>query len=182
MGSDSDWPFGPREEDSGRAVPLPHLNARGEVHMVNVSGKPVTVRRARAEGVIHTRPEVVDAVRRGALPKGDVLAVARVAAVMAAKRTADWVPLAHPVPLAGVAVDIVPETDGFRVTAEVWTEAQTGVEMEALTAVTAGLLTLYDMMKKADRAMTLGPIRLLDKTGGQSGDFRRDAAEEDRSP
>jgi cyclic pyranopterin phosphate synthase len=158
----------------GVSVPLPHLNAAGEVHMVGIEGKPTTLRRAVAEGGLRTRPDVVARVMSGTMPKGDVLAVARVAGIQAAKHTADWVPLAHPIPLTGVSVEIAAEADGFRVRAEVRTEAATGVEMEALTAVAATLLTLYDMMKKADRAMVLGPIRLLEKSGGQSGDFRRE--------
>jgi cyclic pyranopterin phosphate synthase len=154
-------------------LPLPHLDEAGAVHMVNVTDKPRTVRRARAEGYLTTRPDVVSAVMQGTAPKGDVLAVTRVAAIMAAKRTSEWIPLAHPVPLSGVSVRIEPGLDTFRVEAEVVTQAATGVEMEALTAVSAALLTLYDMMKKADRAMSIGPVRLLEKTGGQSGTFQR---------
>jgi cyclic pyranopterin phosphate synthase len=152
---------------------LPHLNAQGELHMVDVAAKPATHRRAVARGQLLTRPDVVELVRSGKAPKGDVMAVARVAGVIAAKRTSEWIPLAHPVPLSGVEIDIQMGVDRFQVTARCETVARTGVEMEALTAVSAALLTLYDMLKARDRAMTMSQIQLLQKSGGRSGDFQR---------
>lgn len=165
------------EEQPGGA--LPHLSGAGHVHMVAVGDKPISERVAVAEGWIITRPEVVRMALEGRAPKGDVLAVARVAAIMAAKRTAEWIPLAHPIGVTGVAVEIEPDPERgrFRVGVRVETRERTGVEMEALTAVTAALLTLYDMLKAVDRAMEIGPIRLLEKAGGRSGHFRRPAAE-----
>ena len=151
---------------------LTHLNVRGEVHMVDISNKPATGRRAVAEGVLLVSPEVLARVTRGEVAKGDVLAVARVAAIMAAKRTPDWIPLCHPVHLTAVSVEITPQADGLRIQVEASTTGPTGVEMEALTAVSAGLLTLYDMLKGIDRSMTMNNIRLIEKSGGQSGHFR----------
>lgn len=151
---------------------LPHLDTQGRVHMVDVGSKPDTERRAVAAGRLLTRPEVVALVQSGRAPKGDVLAVARVAAVMAAKKTAEWIPLAHPVALSSVSVEIEVQESAFWVTAIVKTIGKTGVEMEALTAVTAALLTLYDMLKAQDRAMTLSEVRLLSKSGGRSGEFK----------
>ena len=145
--------------------------------MVSVSGKPSTHRRAVATGTLATRADVVAAILAGSAPKGDVLAVARVAAIMGAKNAASLIPLAHPLPLRGVAVDISAAGSCVTVTAAVETEGPTGVEMEALTAVSAGLLTVYDMLKKADRGMTIGPIQLVEKTGGQSGTYRRTSGE-----
>lgn len=157
----------------GEAPKLPHLTPSGQVHMVAVGDKPDTVRTARAEGFVLTRPDVVDLVRSGSAPKGDVLAVARVAGIQAAKRTADLVPLAHPLALTGVSVALELGDDRIRVETEVSTKGPTGVEMEALTAAAGACLTLYDMLKAADRAMTIGPIRLLAKAGGRSGTFER---------
>ncbi|CAB1129272.1 molybdenum cofactor biosynthesis protein C [Candidatus Hydrogenisulfobacillus filiaventi] len=158
------------DEDAG----LTHLDARGAVRMVDVGAKPSTDRRARAEGWLQTRPEVVAAVLEGRTPKGDVAAVVRVAAILAAKRTAEWIPLAHPLPLSGVEVEVEPQPERGRigVRATVATHGPTGVEMEALTAVTAGLLTAYDMLKALDRGMVLGPVRLLEKSGGRTGHYR----------
>jgi cyclic pyranopterin phosphate synthase len=158
---------------------LSHLNHSGEVHMVDVAAKPPTAREAEAEGFLALDPAALALLREGRAGKGDVLAVARVAAIQAAKRTAELIPLCHPLPLSGVAVEIAeaPLPDGsglgLRVAASVGTTAATGVEMEALTAVQVGLLTLYDMLKSADRAMTIGPVRLLRKCGGRSGDWQR---------
>jgi len=166
---------------------LSHLNARGEVHMVDVAGKTTTAREAVAAGYLRLAPEALALVREGRAGKGDVLAVARVAAIQAAKRTADLIPLCHPLPLSGLEVRISeaplpaagdppadgPPTFGLRIEATVRTTATTGVEMEALTAVQVGLLTLYDMLKSADRAMTIGPVQLLRKRGGRSGDWQR---------
>jgi cyclic pyranopterin phosphate synthase len=157
---------------------LSHLNSRGEVHMVDVAGKAATLREAVAEGYLALSPGALALVRDGRAGKGDVLAVARVAAIQAAKRTAELIPLCHPLPLSGLEVAIAeaPLPDGsgpgLRCEASVRTSGPTGVEMEALTAVQVGLLTLYDMLKSADRAMTIGPVRLLEKRGGRSGDWR----------
>jgi cyclic pyranopterin phosphate synthase len=143
--------------------------------MVDVSAKPVTVREAVARGEVVMRPETLARIAAGALPKGDVLAVARLAGIMAAKRTSDLVPLCHPLPLAHVDVELTPDPAHARVRIEarVRVEARTGVEMEALTAVAVAGLTLYDMCKAVDRAMTVGAIRLVRKTGGRSGTFVR---------
>lgn len=147
--------------------------------MVDVAAKPPTARDAEAEGFLALAPAALALLREGRAGKGDVLAVARVAAIQAAKRTAELIPLCHPLPLSGVAVEIAeaPMPDGsgigLRVAASARTTAATGVEMEALTAVQVGLLTLYDMLKSADRAMTIGPVRLLRKRGGRSGDWQR---------
>lgn len=142
--------------------------------MVNVGQKTATVRRAVAQGRIETRPDVIRAVVNQETEKGDVLAVARVAAIMGAKRTSDWIPLCHPLPLSHVGVEIEIEERAIRVRVTAETTAATGVEMEALTGVSAGLLTLYDMLKGQDRAMTLGDICLLEKSGGRSGHFTRE--------
>jgi cyclic pyranopterin monophosphate synthase len=161
---------------------LSHLNSRGEVHMVDVGAKAVTAREAVAEGFLALRPEALALVREGRAGKGDVLAVARVAAIQAAKRTAELIPLCHPLPLSSLEVEIAeaPLPDGssmgLRCAVRAGTTGPTGVEMEALTAVQVGLLTLYDMLKSADRAMTIGPVRLLRKSGGRSGDWHHPAA------
>jgi cyclic pyranopterin phosphate synthase len=154
---------------------LTHLNSAGEVRMVEVGDRPATLRRARAEGFIRLRPDVLAMVLEGRAAKGDVLAVARVAAIQAAKRTWELIPLCHPIGLTGLDVVIEPASDpsGLRVDVEARTTAPTGVEMEALTAVQVGLLTLYDMVKAADPAMTIGPVRLLEKDGGRHGPWRR---------
>ncbi|MFZ9849551.1 MAG: cyclic pyranopterin monophosphate synthase MoaC [Vulcanococcus sp.] len=162
----------PEPEAVGR---LTHLNAAGEVHMVEVGDRPVTAREALAEGFIAMDPSVLAMVLEGRAPKGDVLAVARVAAIQAAKRTWELIPLCHPIALSGVSVALEPAEDGsgLRLEASARTTGSTGVEMEALTAVQVGLLTLYDMLKSADPAMTIGPVRLLRKSGGRHGDWRR---------
>jgi cyclic pyranopterin phosphate synthase len=154
---------------------LTHLNAAGQVHMVEVDDRPPTRREATAEGFLVMQPEVLDLVLEGRAPKGDVLAVARVAAIQAAKRTWELIPLCHPIALSGVEVTIEPSSDGstLRLEASARTTGSTGVEMEALTAVQVGLLTLYDMLKSADPAMTIGPVRLLSKSGGRHGDWQR---------
>lgn len=159
-----------------KAGDIPHLTAEGEVHMVDVGAKPVTFRVAKAEGFITVRPDVLRLVQEGTAAKGDVLAVARVAAIMAAKRTADWIPLCHALSLTGVEVEIRVEDAGIRTVAETRTSGQTGVEMEALTAATAACLTIYDMLKASDRSMTIGPVRLLEKSGGRTGRFRAEDA------
>jgi cyclic pyranopterin phosphate synthase len=165
--------------DSPRFVPrapkLSHLDRRGRARMVDVSAKAVTAREAVARGEVTMRPATLAAIAAGALAKGDVLAVARLAGIMAAKRTADLVPLCHPLPLTGVEVTLEPDSTGARVRIEsrVRVAARTGVEMEALTAVTVAGLTLYDMCKAIDRDMTIGAIRLVEKRGGRSGAYRR---------
>jgi cyclic pyranopterin phosphate synthase len=150
---------------------LSHVDAEGRARMVDVSGKEITVRMARATGSIRMRPETLDAIRANALAKGDVLGVARVAGIMAAKRTAELIPLCHPLPLTDVSVEItLDETlPGLRVEATAKTAAQTGVEMEALVAVSVTLVTIYDMAKAVDKSMVIGEIFLAEKVGGRSG-------------
>lgn len=152
---------------------LTHLDATGAARMVDVGGKAVTAREAVARGRIAMTAAAATAIRTGATAKGDVLAVARVAGIMAAKRTAELVPLCHPLPLTRVAIDLMVEDDGVVVTATCATDAKTGVEMEAMTAVSVTLLTLYDMAKGIDKGMEIQRIHLLSKTGGKSGDWTR---------
>jgi cyclic pyranopterin phosphate synthase len=140
--------------------------------MVDVSGKAVTLREAVATGHIAMSAAALTAIRDGAAAKGDVLAVARIAGIMAAKKTADLIPLCHPLPLNRVAVDFAFDDTGVTATATATTEGKTGVEMEAMTAVSVALLTIYDMAKAVDKAMTIGGVRLVSKTGGKSGDWR----------
>lgn len=151
---------------------LTHLDADGAARMVDVSDKSVTAREATATGRITMSAEAAAAIRAGAIKKGDVLAVARVAGIMAAKRTSDLIPLCHPLPLSGVTLDLQAGDDGVTVTATVRTTHVTGVEMEALTAVSVALLTVYDMAKALDKSMIVQDIRLLAKSGGRSGDWR----------
>jgi cyclic pyranopterin phosphate synthase len=152
---------------------LTHLDEAGAAHMVDVSAKDVTRREATAVGHIGMSADALAAIRDGSLQKGDALAVARIAGIMAAKRTSDLVPLCHPLPIAKVSVDLVLADGGIDCTATVATSGRTGVEMEALTAVSVALLTLYDMAKALDRAMEIGAIRLVAKSGGRSGDWQR---------
>lgn len=158
---------------------LSHLSARGEAHMVDVSAKAVTDREATAEGIVTMAPETLAIVTTGSARKGDVLATARLAGIMAAKRTADLIPLCHPLALTKVTVEIDPSGtgNGLVVSATVGVRGQTGVEMEALTAVTVACLTIYDMLKAVDKAMIIGPIRLIEKTGGRSGTWRAGSVE-----
>lgn len=151
---------------------LTHIDADGAAHMVDVGDKAVTQRRAVATGRIAIAPDALAAIRDGAAKKGDVLAVARVAGIMAAKKTADLIPLCHPLPLTRVTLDLTLDDAGITATALTATDGKTGVEMEALTAVSVALLTIYDMAKAMDRAMTISDIRLLEKAGGASGDWR----------
>ena len=153
---------------------LSHIDSRGRARMVDVGQKPVTVRRAVAEGRVMMSADAFELVRASALAKGDVLAVAEVAGVMGAKRTGELIPLCHPLPLDRVDVELqlVEEWPGVRVIATVAASARTGVEMEALTAVGIACLTVYDMVKAADRGMRITAIRLLEKTGGARGDWR----------
>ena len=152
---------------------LSHVDARGRVRMVDVSGKPATLREAVAAGTIRMTPAAFRALRAGRVAKGDALALARVAGIAAAKRTSELIPLCHAIPLEHVVVGMDFGRDGRTITVEARVRARwsTGVEMEALVAVTASLLTLYDMAKALDRGMTLGPVRLLRKSGGRSGDY-----------
>ncbi|WP_156256862.1 cyclic pyranopterin monophosphate synthase MoaC [Sandarakinorhabdus oryzae] len=150
---------------------LTHLDASGAARMVDISAKAATRREAVAEGFIHVANNALQAITEQAVKKGDVLATARIAGIMAAKRTADLIPLCHPLPIDAVNVDLAIEASGIRATATVVTTHGTGVEMEALTAVSAALLTVYDMAKALDRTMRIDGIRLLRKSGGRSGDF-----------
>ena len=149
-----------------------HFDATGQAHMVDVSDKAVTRRLARAAGRISMRPETLAAIRAGSSKKGDVLGVARIAAIQAAKRTSELIPLAHPLPLTHVAIEFAFEDDAIAIEATAETLDRTGVEMEALTAAAMGLLTIYDMCKAGDRAMRIESIRLLEKSGGKSGHFK----------
>ncbi|MDB5679173.1 cyclic pyranopterin monophosphate synthase MoaC [Sphingomonas bacterium] len=153
-------------------VDLTHLDDTGAARMVDVSAKPDTTRRAIAEGRIAMSAEAASAIRDAKVAKGDVLAVARVAGIMAAKRTSELIPLCHPLPITSVAIDLAPDDTGVTVTATVTTTGKTGVEMEAMTAVSVALLTVYDMAKALDKGMTVGGVRLLEKSGGKSGDWR----------
>ena len=152
--------------------PLTHFDANGQAHMVDVSGKDVTHRVARAAGRIRMKAETLALIRDGNAKKGDVIGVARIAAIQAAKRTSDLIPLCHPLPITRVAVTFELDESSSAVicTAQVETLGRTGVEMEALTAVQVGLLTVYDMCKAADRGMVMEQIRVLEKQGGKSGD------------
>ena len=149
-----------------------HLDETGAAHMVDVGAKPATQRRAVASGRITMSAGALEAIRSGNAPKGDVLSTARIAGIMAAKRTADLIPLCHPLALTMVGVDFAWEDNGIAVTATAATNGPTGVEMEALTAASVALLTLYDMAKALDRAMVIGDICLREKSGGRSGDWR----------
>jgi cyclic pyranopterin monophosphate synthase len=151
---------------------LTHLDDSGAAHMVDVSAKADTVREAVAEGRITMAAEALAAIREGSAKKGDVLATARIAGIMAAKKTSELIPLCHPLMLSKISVDFAFEDDGIRVTALVRLSGQTGVEMEAMTAASVALLTIYDMAKALDKAMVISGIRLLSKSGGKSGDWR----------
>jgi len=151
---------------------LTHLDDTGNARMVDVSGKEPTVRRAVAGGELVVGRDVMAAIRAGATPKGNVFETARLAGIMAAKRTAELIPLCHPLPLDHVAVDFTTTEDRVTIRAEAVTRASTGVEMEALTAAAVAGLTLYDMLKALSKTMVLGEVRLLAKTGGASGDYR----------
>jgi cyclic pyranopterin phosphate synthase len=152
---------------------LTHVDARGRVTMVDVGGKPVTARQAIARGEIRMSAAARAAIRRGQVKKGDPLQAARLAGIMAAKRTSELIPLCHPLPLSSVRLELTATRNGYRIEAAVRTTARTGVEMEALTAVAVAALTVYDMLKAVDKAMVIGDIVLIEKTGGKSGDYRR---------
>tara|TARA_A100001391_G_C5064292_1_gene276796 strand:+ start:1634 stop:2104 length:471 start_codon:yes stop_codon:yes gene_type:complete len=151
---------------------LTHLDADGAARMVDVSAKAVTAREAVASGRIDMIADAAAAIAQGLVKKGDVLAVARVAGIMAAKRTADLIPLCHPIALSSVNIDFDLDESGVTVTATARTAGQTGVEMEALTAASVALLTIYDMAKALDKGMVIGQVRLIAKSGGKSGDWR----------
>lgn len=152
---------------------LTHLNGDGRALMVDVSDKPASLRTATASGTLRCRTETLQAVRSGTVPKGAVIATAELAGIMAAKKTADLIPLCHPLPLTKVAVTIESNDDlpGFRINAVCRTTGPTGVEMEALTAVSVAALTLFDMLKAVDRSMVIGDIGVTSKSGGQSGEW-----------
>jgi cyclic pyranopterin monophosphate synthase len=152
---------------------LTHIDETGAARMVDVSGKDVTARTARATGRVLVSPRVVELLRGEGLPKGDALATARIAGIMAAKRTPDLIPLCHPLALSGVAVELAVTDDAVEIAATVRTTDRTGVEMEALTAVSVAALTLVDMVKAVDRAAVIGDIRVEEKSGGASGDWTR---------
>jgi len=151
---------------------LTHIDAKGSARMVDVSQKPATDRRATARGKLLVSKATLDVVRSGKTPKGDVLGAARIAGIMAAKRTPDLIPLTHPLPISHASVELTFEKDGIAIEATVGTTAPTGVEMEALTAVTVAGLTLYDMLKSIERGARLTDVRLVAKSGGRSGDYR----------
>jgi cyclic pyranopterin monophosphate synthase len=157
---------------------LTHLDASGRARMVDVGGKDVTQREATAQAVVAMRPETLRLIRTGGMKKGDVLAVAQVAGIMAAKRTPELVPLCHPLPLSGVDMSFSFDDAGarLRIEATVRVAGKTGVEMEALTAASVAALTVYDMCKAVDRAMTIERVMLLHKAGGKSGEFRREVS------
>jgi cyclic pyranopterin phosphate synthase len=152
---------------------LSHVDARGRVKMVDVGEKPVTDREAVARGSIAMSREALRLIRAGAVAKGDPLQTARLAGILAAKQTSALIPLCHPLPLSSVHVDLSPTARGYDIEARVRTTAQTGVEMEALTAVAVAALTIYDMIKAVDKTMVIGDIRLMFKSGGRSGTYRR---------
>lgn len=155
---------------------LSHYDASARVRMVDVSAKPLTTRTAAAQAFVNMKPAVVRAVRRLKNPKGNPLEVARIAGIAAAKRTAEWIPLCHPLPLTHIDVTATLCKDGVELRSSVVATAQTGVEMEALVAVTAAALTVYDMCKALDKSIEIASVSLVSKTGGKSGDFHRDPA------
>jgi cyclic pyranopterin monophosphate synthase len=165
------------DSPGGAEQHLTHIDETGAARMVDVTAKPVTSRTARATGRVRVSPRVVELLRGEGVPKGDALAVARIAGIMGAKRTPDLVPLCHPIALSGVAVDLTVAATGVHIEATVRTADRTGVEMEALTAVSVAALTVVDMIKAVDKGAVIEEIRLEEKTGGKSGTYRRDADE-----
>jgi len=161
---------------------LSHYGKRGQVQMVDVSAKQVTTRTAKAHGFVRMKPRVVSSVRRLTNPKGNPLEVARIAGIAAAKRTAEWIPLCHPLPLTHIDVTARLCENGVELHSTVIATAQTGVEMEALVAVTAAALTVYDMCKALDKGMEIIGIHLVEKTGGKSGDFHREKPSQRLAP
>ncbi|MFZ7089168.1 cyclic pyranopterin monophosphate synthase MoaC [Curtobacterium sp. RRHDQ10] len=158
----------PPPDDPGS---LTHVRADGTAHMVDVTDKAVTARSATATATLVTRPDVVARILDGSLPKGEVVGTARIAAIMAVKRTSDLVPLCHPLPISGVQVDVVGADDRVQISVTVRTTSRTGVEMEALTGAAVGALTVYDMVKAVDRTAVVTDVRVLEKHGGRSGDW-----------
>lgn len=158
---------------TGNGQHLTHLDASGAAHMVDVSAKEVTTRTARATGRVRVSSRVVELLRGAGVPKGDVFAVARIAGIMGAKRAPDLIPLCHPLALSGVTVDLTVGDDAVEIAAVVRTTDRTGVEMEALTAVSTAALTVVDMVKAVDRAAVITDVRVEEKTGGGSGDWHR---------
>ena len=152
---------------------LSHVGKDGRAHMVDVSAKTETAREARAEALVKMAPATVKLLRASGLPKGDAIETARIAGILAAKKTAELMPLCHPLPLSYVGISIEITAAGARITAIARTKAETGVEMEALTAASVAALTLYDMCKAVEKGITIGPVRLLEKSGGKSGLWRR---------
>ncbi|GAA3711019.1 cyclic pyranopterin monophosphate synthase MoaC [Microlunatus aurantiacus] len=163
----------PHPDDAAAPSGLTHLNASGEARMVDVSGKAVTSRSATAAGRVLLSPDCVAALRDGSVPKGDALAVARIAGIQGAKRTPDLIPLCHPLAVSGVEVAVVVVDDGVEITATVRTADRTGVEMEALTAVSVAGLTMIDMIKAIDKLAVITDVRVIAKSGGRSGDWTR---------
>jgi cyclic pyranopterin monophosphate synthase len=163
-----------RDQGSGIGDPrLSHVDARGKVRMVDVGEKPVTAREAVARGEITMSAAALKQIRDARVAKGDPLQTARLAGIMAAKQTSALIPLCHPLPLSHVSVELTPTRRGYAIEARVRTSAQTGVEMEALTAVSVAALTIYDMVKAVDKAMVIGGICVVEKTGGRSGHYKR---------
>ena len=162
-----------RRKRKAVAPRLSHVDAKGRAAMVDVGHKAATAREAWAQGTITMSAAALRAVRTGTVAKGDVLQVARLAGILAAKQTASLIPLCHPLPLSHITVELTPRRRGYRIDARVRTTAQTGVEMEALTAVSVAALTVYDMVKAVDKAMVIGDILLVEKVGGKSGRYRR---------
>lgn len=162
-------------ENLSATVPLSHLDAQGQAQMVDVSGKTATVREAIAVGKVRMNRETMSAIEAGNSPKGDVLGTARLAGIMAAKQTSNLIPLCHPLPIQKVEVNITPQPElpGYEIQARVKTKSETGVEMEALTAVSVAALTLYDMAKALEKSIQIEQIYLVSKTGGKSGDYQR---------
>ncbi len=163
-----------RTAAGGSGTRLSHVDAEGRVRMVDVGGKDATRREAVARGSITIAADALVLIREGRIAKGDPLQAARIAGIMAAKRTADLIPLCHPLPLSHVEVELQERPDGYDIEAVARTTAPTGVEMEALTAVAAAALTVYDMVKAVDKTMVIGEIRLMRKTGGRGGEYRRE--------
>ncbi|MTJ07784.1 cyclic pyranopterin monophosphate synthase MoaC [Anabaena sp. UHCC 0204] len=161
------------QDNFSNSSQLTHLDAQGEAQMVDVSGKVATIRQAVATGKVRMLPETFAAIQAGNTPKGDVLATARLAGIMAAKQTANLIPLCHPLPLQKITVEIIPDAKlpGYQIDATVKTKAETGVEMEALTAVSIAALTLYDMAKALEKTIQIEAIHLVSKTGGKSGNW-----------
>ena len=156
-----------------KAGKLSHVDARGRAKMVDVGDKPVTTREAVARGTITMSRDALRLIRTGAVKKGDPLQTARLAGILAAKQTSALIPLCHQLPLSSIQVELTPKARGYEIEARVRTSGQTGVEMEALTAVAVAALTIYDMVKAVDKGMVIGDIRLMKKTGGKSGNYQR---------